>query len=319
MEQQLLIQKYFPTTWEQIKLPTKIKSILTKMQENPGYRLLLHSSPGTGKTSTARILVGDTSKYQTMYLSGSNDFNIEVLRTKVMQFCTGFSVDQKHKVCIIDECENIRDNIQDAFKILLDQATNVSFIFITNEIEKVNTAVRSRCTTLEYDFTGDDLTEQKRNFVQFIVDVCKAEGIEYDKEGAKLLYERNFPDFRHVLVLLQQIKDAGVAITKQTIQEFSDNGKQNKELYELIETDSIDAKSFYERSSVFKGKERECLISLGEPYFEYLNDNGNYELTLKAGIIVSKYSDQFVSSINKFVTLLACLSELRFLFRDQKK
>ena len=78
---------------------------------------------------------------------------------------------------------------------------------------------------------------------------------------------------------------------------------------------SINGKRLYEELSKRKGKERECFISLGEPFFEYLNDQDKYDKTLQVAVIVSKYSDMFVSSINKFVTFLGCINELRSLFR----
>lgn len=315
MEAQTLVGKYFPQKWEDIQLPKRIKQLMTRMQEQEGYRLLMYGSPGSGKTSTARILTNEKSKYEVMYLSGSNDFTIDVLRNKVQRFCSGFSVDGKRKVIIIDECENIRDNLQDSFKITLDTCKSVNFIFITNEIEKVNEAVRSRCTQIEFDFAGQDLEDQKANFVRFTVDVCKAEGIDFDKEGVKTIYKRLFPDFRHLLVFLQQVKDSGSKLSIETIESFSETGKANAELYQLVCTPSLSQKEFYEQVTTFKGKERECLISLGEPFFEYLNRENKFEETLKAAIIVAKYSEMFVTSINKYVTFVSCLVELRTLFR----
>lgn len=310
-----LIEKYFPKTWEDIKLPERVRNLLNSMQNKPGYRLLLYSTPGTGKTTSARLMVSDTSKYEVQYLSGSNDFKIDTLRSKVMQFASGISVLQKHKVVIIDECENIRNDLQDAFKILLDQCKNVSFIFITNEVEKVNSAIRSRCTQIEYDFSGQDLIEQQSNFIKYAVQICKDENIDYENSAIKQLYIKLFPDFRHLIVTLQQIKDSNQKLTLDVIKSMSDNGKQMIDLYKLILDSQISQKHLYESISKFKSKERECLISLGEPFFQYLNDEGKFDKTLQAAVIVSKYSDMFVTSINKFVTLLSCIVELKSIFR----
>lgn len=315
MEDKLLLEKYFPKTWDDIMLPDNIKQLLTKMCEKPGYRLLLHSSPGTGKTTSSRLMVSDSKKYETMYLSGSNDFKIETLRQKVMQFASGHSVTGKSKVIIIDEAENIRDNLQDAFKIILDQCKTVSFIFITNEIEKINSAVRSRCTCIEYDFSGPDLVQQQNNFIKFAVNICKTENIQFDPRGIKELYIKLFPDFRHLVVAMQQLVDSNLSITYDNVKGMSESGKQNTELYAIIEDNTLNGKMLYESCSKLKGKERECLISLGEPFFEYLNDKQMSDTTLKVAVIVSKYSDMFVTSINKYVTFFSCIVELRTLFR----
>lgn len=315
MDKQItILEKYFPKDWDDLILPTKIKNILTESKQKSGYRLLLFSSPGTGKTTTSRIMSAG-SDYEVMYLSGSNDFKIDTLRNKVMAFASGMSVMQKKKTIIIDEFENIRDNLQDAFKIILDKCLNVNFIFITNEVEKVNTAVRSRCTNIDYDFNGEELEEQKGNFINFALKVCEKENIKFDNKGMKALYQLNFPDFRHLLVNLEQIKDAKEDVTFENVKKFSESGKQNKELYDIIENPSVTGKDFYLEITKFKGKERECLTSLGEPFFEYLNAEEKYEKTLEAAIIVAKYSDMFVTSINKFVTFVSCVIELKTIFR----
>lgn len=310
-----LLEKYFPKKWEDIKLPVRVYNLLTEMQQTVGYRLLMYSSPGTGKTSSARLMVSDMEKFETLYLSGSNDFKIDVLRGKVMQFASGFSVLGKHKVCIIDECENIRNDLQDAFKIILDQCKNVSFIFITNEIEKVNTALRSRCTQIDYNFAGLDLKEQQTNYIKYTIDICKSENIKYDNQGIKALYTRLYPDFRHLIVSLQQIIDSKQSVTEETIKDMNANGKQNLELYKFITDLSLTPRMFYEEATKLKGSERECLQSLGEPFFEWLNGQDKHEKTLQAAVIVSKYSEAYVASINKFVTFLSCLVELKTLFR----
>jgi len=309
-----LLEKYFPKTWDDLILPKRIKKILSENREKSGYRLLLHSSPGTGKTTTSRLICQGTEN-EIMYLSGSNDFNIELFRSKVMSFASAMSVLKKQKTIIIDESENIRDNLQDAFKIILDKCVGVNFIFITNEVEKINDAIRSRCTNIEYDFGNDDLIEQKQNFIAFAIKICKDENILYDNKGLKALFNLNFPDFRHLLINLQQIQDANENVTFENVSKFSESGKQIIELYEIVENPAINGKDLYSELTKFKGKEKECFLSLGEPFFTYLNKKNLFDKTLSVAIIVSKYSDSYVISINKFVTLMACIIELKSLFK----
>lgn len=309
-----LLEKYFPKQWESLILPSRVKTVLAENKIKTGYRILLYSSPGTGKTTTARLLTTG-SEYETMYLSGSNDFTIETIRKKIMPFASGFSVLKKQKCIIIDEAENIRDNLQDSFKIILDKCVNVNFIFITNEVEKMNDAIRSRCTNIDYDFVSTELEEQKKNYLTFFIGVLKTENIKYDKVGLRTLFNLNFPDFRHMLVNLQEIKDAKEDLTEEAVKKLSDCGKQMPELYNLIETPNITAKDLYESVSKFRGKEKDCFMSLGEPFFTYLNDKKQYEKTLECCQVVSSYYDKYTNSMNKFVTLFTCISELRTYFR----
>jgi replication factor C subunit 3/5 len=307
-----ILEKYFPKSWEDLILPDQILDLLREIKSQKGYRLLLHSSPGTGKTTTSRLIaLGDDR----LYLSGSNDFTIDVLRNRIMGFASGFSVDDKIKTIIIDEAENIRDNLQDAFKIILDTATSTNFIFITNEVEKINPALRSRCTSIDYDFSGPLLEEQQLKYIEFITKVCDNEKITWDKKGIKKLFILNYPDFRHLLVNMQELISKNLDITVENIKTLAISGKQNLELYKVIMDNSIQGKDFYQEASKYSGKEREIFLTLGEPFFEFLNSQNLHEKTLQSALIVSNYSAQYITSINKFVTLLSCIVELKSLFK----
>lgn len=305
-----LLIKYAPKTLDDLRLPKRINDLLLTNIDKVGYRFLLHGSPGTGKTSTSKILA---QSCDALYLSGSNDFNIETMRTKIYPYVSGHSVINKPKLVIIDEAENMRNNIQDAFKIVLDQAKKVNFIFITNEIEGMNDAIKSRCTNIEYNYQLSEIQEQYVNYAKFVMHVLKEENIQSDEAGRKELMRMMFPDFRHLLVTLQQFVDSKQPITLHNVNLISENGVANIELYEALNI--IDAQKFYEEIGKFKGKERECLISLGEPFFKWLGNQGKWEQIIKVAPAVSKHCNHFVTSMNKFGTFFACCSELKSLIR----
>jgi replication-associated recombination protein RarA len=312
MEKKTLLEIYAPKTLSDLYLPSRIHTLLTETTVGKsGWKILQHGSPGTGKTSVGRLL---SSGGDVLYLSGSNDFNVDVMRKKVYPFVSGHSALSLQKFLVIDECENIPNKLQDGFKIVLDQAKKVNFVFNTNEPEMVNTAVKSRCINIPYDYQGQEIEDQKKLYIQFIVRVCNENGIKWDNRGVKLIYQLNFPDFRHILVVLQQFIDSKRSVTEDNVQILSENGTANVELYKLIEEEN-DPQKFYEQVSTFKGKERECLISLGEPYFTWLNGRGKFQHTLSAAPIVADYSFKFVTSINKFGTFFACVTQLKTIFR----
>lgn len=309
-----ILEKYNPKSLDELKLPKRIHSLITENIHRPGYRLMLYGPAGTGKTTTARLLNSDKSKFDVLYLSGSNDFNVQTLREKVYPFSSNHSVLNKQKTIIIDEAENISDKIQDAFKIILDSSKKVNFIFITNEIEKMNSAVLSRCTQVEYNFQANELQEQQINYVTYLKNIAVSENLEYDGPGLKELFIKNFPDFRHSLIIIQQLIDSKKPITIENVRATSEIGVQNIELYELIEK-IHDAQKFYEKATEFKGRERDAINSLAEPYFRYLNSNGKFEQTLKVAVIISKYSNMLSTTTTKFGTFFACLVELRGVFK----
>lgn len=311
-DKEKLIERYTIDSIEEMKLPSRLSTVLISKRSTIGFRLLLHGTPGTGKTTTGKLM---TIGHNVLYLSGSNEFNIDLMRKKVYPFCSGFSVDGKQKTLFIDEAENISDKIQDAFKIILDSCKTVNFIFCTNEIGKMNSAILSRCAQLEYNFYANEIQEQKVNYISYLKFVCDSEQIPYDKGGLAYLFKTKFPDFRALLESLQLLKDANQPLTEETIKLFTAGmGKTNKELYELIE-DQSNYKEFFTKISAFRGKEKDCIASLAEPFFIYLNDKGKFEQTLKACVIVEKHSNNFSTSLNKFNTFFALCTELKSIFK----
>lgn len=283
-------------------------------------RFLLGDFTMTHNTSTAKIISKEDNR---KYLSGSNDFTIDVLRSQVNSFATNRAIDGRRKTIIIDEFENIRDAIQDSFKVTLDQCKTTNFIFCTNEVEKVNPAIRSRCTQFDYDFINSNYEEYFKLYSSWlgniVREILKDRGIEYDKNihapALLAIRKQNFPDFRHTLVILQSIIDSGKDITVESVSSVSVNTKQLIDLYNLIEDHKMTPDVYYQEMCKYKGSEKDALMSLGEPYFKYLNDKGWFDKTILAADIVSEYCDKYVNSINKFVTFMACINHLRTLFK----
>lgn len=304
---------YFPVSIEQLILPKRILTEIFNAKQKVGYNFLFYSSPGTGKSTTARLI---TKGDDVLYLSGSNDFNIKTIRDKIMPFASGHSALRKQKTIIIEEAENIRDNLQDAFKIILDQCKDINFIFITNEFDKMNEAVVSRCTPFDYDFVDSEMSEQKGSYVKFAVDLCKEQQFTFEPKALKELCLRNFPDFRHLLVEFQKLHDSEIKhINEKIIKLISQSDKQDHTLYDIVMSPAVNGENLYKGICLYKGKEKEALISLGEPFFAFLNEQNRFSDTLQVAMIITKYSDSYTTSINKFVTLLAAIVELKSIFK----
>lgn len=313
MDETLYLKRYFPKTFDDVYLPAAIKqTLITKMQKG-GYCIMLHSTPGTGKTTTSRLM---TLNDNVLYMSGSNDILIDVYRSKILPFCTGFDFEGKQRTLIIDEADGLSKKIQEAFKVVIEKCNTVNFIFLTNDFEKMNDAIKSRAGGgINFNFSGDMLKEQINNFIRFTLDVCKSENLKYDAAGLNYLYTQIFPDFRKLLLSLERLHEMGLDITIDNIKRIEDNVVRDIALYEMIINPAITDKELYEKVSVYIGKEKQVLQSLGEPFFAFLNSKNLHKQTLLSGSIISKYCGIFEGSINKSALLLGVIVELKTLFR----
>jgi len=112
----LWIEKYRPQSIKEIIMPKGTKAYFTRLingGEIPNL-LLTSSSPGTGKTTTAKAICNDIdSDY--IYINASERTSIDVLRDEIKQFATTKSMNGKPKIVILDEIDsNNNVNLQKA-------------------------------------------------------------------------------------------------------------------------------------------------------------------------------------------------------------
>ena len=97
------VEKYRPHTLDDIILDDRTRAIVKGFtDEIPN--LLFIGTPGTGKTTLARIIVNDILKCNFLYINASDESGIDTIRHKVTNFSQTKSFDGKVKVVILDEC-----------------------------------------------------------------------------------------------------------------------------------------------------------------------------------------------------------------------
>ena len=99
----LWVERYRPKTLEDIILPARTREIIESFgDEIPN--LLFANTPGTGKSSLAKIIVNDILKCNYLYINASDESGIDTIRHKVSTFAQTKSFDGKIKMVVLDEC-----------------------------------------------------------------------------------------------------------------------------------------------------------------------------------------------------------------------
>lgn len=107
------VEKYRPQKISDIVMPKSIKDIFLEYitQSKVPNLLLTSNSAGLGKTSIAKILVNET-KGDLLFLNGNLDTGIDVMRSRVIDFCSSVSIDDNPKFLLIDECLEENEKIK---------------------------------------------------------------------------------------------------------------------------------------------------------------------------------------------------------------
>ncbi len=200
------VEKYRPQTLNDIILPERTREIISGfVDEIPN--LLFVGTPGTGKTSLARIIVNDVLKCNYLYINASDESGIDTIRHKVTNFSQTKSFDGKVKVVILDEADGLTGQSQAALRNTMESFSKYTrFILTANYKHKIIPALQSRCQFLDIKPTLED-------GVKRVYNILKQEGIEIDDAQKKKFVElvkANFPDLRKTINEIQKNCLSGV-------------------------------------------------------------------------------------------------------------
>ena len=202
----LFVEKYRPKTVADCVLTDDIRKVaegIVEKKELPN--LLLCGSAGTGKTTLARALCQDFG-YDYIVVNGSNDRNIDTLRTTITQFASSVSINSDMKVVILDEADYLNPtSTQPALRNFIEEFSKTTrFIFTCNYPQKIIQPLHSRCAVLDFTIKAKDKPQIASSIMRRIVHILNTENIEYDKATLAKLVTKYFPDFRRVINEIQR-------------------------------------------------------------------------------------------------------------------
>ena len=178
MIQELLTEKLRPKELKHMILPERIRSsFVNGLQQN----VLLAGSPGSGKTSMAKILM---SERPSLFINVSDESSVETIRTKISDFCSTVSIlDGKNnmKVVVLDEFDGASEQFYKALRGTIEKyAKGTRFVATCNYINKIPDAIKSRFETYEFDpISKEEELEIKEQWKERVGRILNAISIEH--------------------------------------------------------------------------------------------------------------------------------------------
>ena len=209
------VDKYRPTKLKDYVLNADIKQYFKSMVASKSLQSMCFAGvQGSGKTTLARLLCNELDA-EVLFVPCATEGTVDVLRTKVQEFCNAMSIEGKLKVVILDELDSAsqsgQNNFQMALRTLIEAAQDdTRFIATCNFQGKVIPAVLSRCPIIPLKF-------DKKDLLWHVKKILDAEKIEYTKDSLKAFIEeafRFYPDCRRIIKYLQFCSSSGKLVVK---------------------------------------------------------------------------------------------------------
>jgi DNA polymerase III delta prime subunit len=306
MIQELLTEKLRPKELKHMILPSRIKSSFEGgLQQN----VLLAGSPGSGKTSMAKILM---KNHPHIFINVSDESSVETIRTKVHDFCSTVSImdgENQTKIVILDEFDGASDQFYKALRGTIEKyAKGTRFVATCNYLNKIPDAIRSRFEVYDFDpINKQEELEIQQQWKDRISKILSALSINHDDKTLDLFTKRYFPDMRSALNTIQRWNIDGVTdLTESKINEVL---WDHEEIFELIFSKPDPVKNYQYVVGQYSSKTNEVMSSLSSDFIKWIQEKRPQNSNLIPGIIitVAKYQAERNLVIDPVVSLLALI------------
>jgi DNA polymerase III delta prime subunit len=310
----LLWEKWRPKTMEDLVMLPRIRK---QFENGISQNYIFHGSYGTGKTTLARILIGRYTKDRPyLEINSSLYTSIDVLRTEIEDFCKFSSMMETEsdiKYVFLDEFERVSNQFQDAFKAFIERYNkNVRFIITTNHLNRVSDGIKSRIAKIDFDFQTPE--EEKYLKVEIYKRINKiilpAEGNEIPKDDLVSIITKKFPDFRSVMVEVQNYLETGSLICGSS----NVTVKIKEDLYHMIYDNSYDYEKIYHFLMTRFGPEKIDLLFnlLGRSFITWSIDNKkNVDKLFQCNNIISDYNSKLETNTDPIVLAMTVIGKFR--------
>jgi replication factor C small subunit len=211
-DQLMWVEKYRPQKladiFDQEQAVSRLLAIVKRPNEMP--HLLFAGPPGTGKTTTALCLayeiMGDSWRDYTLELNASNERGIDTVRERIKNFAS--YADRREgipfRIVLLDESDSMTSDAQTALRRIMEESSKTTrFILTANYSSNIIEPIQSRCAIFRFSRLPE------MDVVQYLEEICKREGVKFEKQGLQKIYEATEGDMRHALNMLQAASTLG--------------------------------------------------------------------------------------------------------------
>lgn len=311
--QQVWTEKYRPHSIDDLILPDEYKQSFKGKPQN----FLFYGSQGNGKTTAMRALADYyTDKHSQLLINASECNGVDTVRSMITEFCTHVSLASSGiKVVMLDEIDYMTTQAQMAMRGTIEKFADVAYFIATcNYPDRLAPSLRdSRFKALNFDFSGEVAKQLMNQYMVRAFEILTENHLTIAQDALVALIQKRYPDMRAIINTMYFVYNSGKkVISIEDVNSY--NCSAFAELYDFIVANK-DPREHYVKLSQYKGRESDVMNALSGDFcqwcYEKMLNNPNFLCKLgDIAVIAHKYGVESKQSIDPFVTLLACSTEL---------
>ena len=212
-------ETYRPTTLSEVRGNDKARDQLKEWAETwDDHRdaVIVHGSPGVGKTSAAHALANDMG-WPVMELNASDDRKADVVERVAGEAAKSGTLtggEAGRRLVILDEADNFHGSAdyggsREVTRVVKDASQPI--VLVANEFYDMSQSLRSACETIEFRDVS------KRSIVPVLRDICRREGIEFEDAALEKIAESTSGDLRSAVNDLQAVAEEAERLTVEDV------------------------------------------------------------------------------------------------------
>jgi len=315
MKDNMFWYKYQPTSLENVKGEIPI-ILLPRIRElvKDGIKtnmIFYSDTPGTGKTTLARILSKNTDNIE---FNASQDTSVNILRDQLQNHCKSlnpFMPKDTLKTIFLDEFDGVSAEYQKAMKGFSDTYQHVRFILTTNFIEKIDDKILSRFIKVDFNPKNKEEIDYLQTwYFKYLKAIANNVKMTISDDEIKKIIMISFPDLRNATQKLQEI-----FITKNTMLLQSMNSSNYTDIFDFV----LDGKNNIEENynfvvGNFQDNPLELMKALGRPLFNRIMSFDNDKLIKTGAALVSlqrSYNEKYTETIDPIIHLISYITDIK--------
>ncbi|SIR88410.1 replication factor C large subunit [Natronorubrum thiooxidans] len=212
-------EKYRPTTLSEVRGNNKARDQLeewARTWDDHRESVIVHGSPGVGKTSAAHALANDLG-WPVMELNASDSRGADVIEKIAGEAAKSGTLtggEAGRRLVILDEADNFHGNADyggsaEVTRVVKD--ANQPIVLVANEFYDMSQSLRNACETVEFRDVS------ARSIVPVLRDICRREDIEFEDAALKKIAESTSGDLRSAVNDLQAVAETADRLTVEDV------------------------------------------------------------------------------------------------------